>query len=429
LSLAKASKGETSAGKKRAPRVEQRSPVANAKIIIGLIPCNVIPEEILTDHPKRYRAILVQSGNPVHSLADSQRMRQAMRALELSVVVDVAMTETAREADYVLPSCSQFEKVEATFFNFEFPRNVFHLRKPIFEPLPGTLPEAEIYARLLEALGELSEKDYAPLKRALRIGRTAFGLWFFASAAQNPKIMKYAAVLLYRTLGTTLPKGMESAALLWGVAQLYTQSNRKAAARAGFGGLPPFAGEKLFRALMEAPTGVVYSDSTYEDSWSAVGHDANRIHLHIGELVTELAKLEGDEPRRDDEYPFVLSAGERRTDTSNTAIRDAAWHRKGSYGTLRISPADAATLGCKDGDALRLSTRRATLEVVAEVSDMMQQGHISLPNGQGLDYRGADGRVVRKGVPPNELTDSAHRDFLAGTPWHKYVPARLERVS
>ena len=58
---------------------------------------------------------------------------------------------------------------------------------------------------------------------------------------------------------------------------------------------------------------------------------------------------------------------------------------------------------------------------------MMQPGHISLPNGQGLDYRSADGRVLRKGVPPNELTDSSQRDFLAGTPWHKHVPARLDR--
>jgi len=61
------------------------------------------------------------------------------------------------------------------------------------------------------------------------------------------------------------------------------------------------------------------------------------------------------------------------------------------------------------------------------VSPMMQPGHVSLPNGQGLEYRSADGSVVRAGVAPNELTDVAMRDFLAGTPWHKHVPARLER--
>ena len=48
------------------------------------MPCNVIAEEILTDHPKRYRAMLVESANPAHSLADGPRMREALAALELA---------------------------------------------------------------------------------------------------------------------------------------------------------------------------------------------------------------------------------------------------------------------------------------------------------------------------------------------------------
>ncbi len=428
FSLAKASKGDASTSTKRGPRQDRRSPVANAKIIIGLIPCNVIPEEILTDHPRRYRALLVQSGNPVHSLADSQRMREAMRALELSVVVDVAMTETAREADYVLPAASQFEKAEATFFNLEFPRNVFHLRQPLFPPLPGTLPEAEIYARLIEAMGELSERDYAPLRRALRFGRTAFALAFFLAAARRPRTMKYAPVLLYRTIGQTLPEGMDSAAALWGITQLYIRGNRKAATQAGFGGLTPFAGEKLFRALLDGASGVVYADSDYAESWQAVGHPNHRINLHIPELLPELAKLEQGLAARNPDYPLILSAGERRSDTSNTAVRDAGWHKKGTFGTLRISPGDAQAAGCADGEEVRLSTRRASIAVVIEITDTLQAGHISLPNGQGLDYRDATGRIVRRGVAPNEFTDSSQRDFLAGTPWHKHVAARLEKI-
>jgi len=430
LSLAKASKGETGIGgaKSEGPRVERRSPVANAKIIIGLIPCNVIPEEILTDHPKRYRAMLIESGNPLHSLADSQRMRQALRALELSVVIDVAMTETAREADYVLPAASQFEKCEATFFNLEFPRNAFHLRRPLFEPLPGTLPEAEIHARLVEAMGGLSERDYAPLRRALRLGRWAFTAAFLWATARNPRVARHAAVALYRSLGPTLPRGMESAAALWGLCLLYVQGNRKAAARAGFAGPAPLAGNRLFEALLSNPSGVVYADSEYQDSWSAIKLKDRRINLHLPELLPELEKLAQEPPRRDAEYPYVLSAGERRSETSNTAVRDAGWHRKGRYGALRISPQDAQALRCADGDTLRLSTRRASVDVTVEVSEMMQPGHISLPNGVGLDYRGADGSVVRKGAPPNELTDCTQRDFLAGTPWHKHVAARLERL-
>jgi anaerobic selenocysteine-containing dehydrogenase len=428
LSLAKLSKGEGASRSARpAKPAERRSPVVGAKIIIGLIPCNVIPEEILTDHPKRYRAMLIECSNPVHSLADSQRMRQALRALELSVVVDVAMTETAREADYVLPASSQFEKADATFFNLEFPRNGFHLRHPLFPPLAGTLTEAEIHARLIEALGELSERDYAPLRRAVRLGRLPFALAFAWASARNPRVARYASVVLYRTLGPTLPAGLETAASLWGVAQLFVRSNPRAAARAGFAGNAVLAGNRLFDAILSNPSGLVFAVSEYAESWDAVGLPDHRINLFLAELMPELERIDREPLAHDAEYPFILSAGERRSDTSNTLVRDAAWHRKGSFGTLRLNPADAARLGCESGDTLRLSTRRGSATVVAEVTSMMQPGHVSLPNGQGLDYRSADGSIVHAGVAPNELTDVAARDFLAGTPWHKHVPARLER--
>ncbi len=137
------------------PTAAPVSPVVGAKVIGGLIPCNVLPEEILADHPKRYRALIVESGNPVSSVADSQRMREAMRALDVSVCIDVFMTETARHSDYVLPAATQYEKFEATFFNFDFPKNVFHLRRPVLDPPEGPLPEPEIHARIVEALGLL----------------------------------------------------------------------------------------------------------------------------------------------------------------------------------------------------------------------------------------------------------------------------------
>jgi len=428
LSLAKLSKGEGASKDARpAKPADKRSPVVGAKIIIGLIPCNVIPEEILTDHPKRYRAMWIEASNPVHSLADSQRMREAIRALELSVVVDVAMTETAREADYVLPASSQFEKADATFFNLEFPRNGFHLRQPLFEPLPGMLTEAEIHARMIEALGELSERDYAPLRRAARLGRLPFALAFAWASARNPRVARYASVVLYRTLGPTLPKGLESAASLWGVAQLYVRGNPRAAARAGFGGSPVLAGNRLFDAILSSPSGLIFAVSDYPESWEAVRLPDHRINLYLGELMPELERLDREPLPRDAEYPFILSAGERRGETSNTLVRDTAWHRKGLYGALRLSPADAHALGCGTGDVLKLSTRRGSTQVVAEVTPIMQPGHVSLPNGQGLEYHSSDGKVVRAGVAPNELTDVTMRDFLAGTPWHKHVPARVEK--
>ncbi len=57
----------------------------------------------------------------------------------------------------------------------------------------------------------------------------------------------------------------------------------------------------------------------------------------------------------------------------------------------------------------------------------MQPGHVSLPNGMGLDEPDADGRLVRVGTAPNELTDAQHRDPIAGTPYHKHVPPGWSR--
>jgi anaerobic selenocysteine-containing dehydrogenase len=339
------------------------------------------------------------------------------------------MTETARVADYVLPASSQFEKAEATFFATEFPDNAFHVRQPVFSPRPGTLPESEIHARLIEALGTLSKRDYVPLRAARRLGTAAYAATFFAMQALSKRRRRHLAVLLYRTLGDSLPEGMSNAAVVWGMSQLYVMGHRRAAANAGFRGPAPVAAQRLFDALLASPSGLVFAKSDTAASWKAVGHPGHRIALHIPELVPSLAELTSTSPSRDPEYPFLLAAGERRTDTANTAVRDPSWHRKGRYGTLRIHPRDAEALGCVDGERVLLTTRRGQAEVELEVTDTMRVGSLSLPNGQGLAYRDATGVERMRGVAVNELTDHVRRDPIAGTPWHKIVPAKLERLS
>src|SRR5262249_45997903 len=248
------------------PRTAPVSPVAGARILSGLIPCNVIPEEILTDHPRRYRALVVESGNPAHSLADSQRMRDAIAALDVVVAIDVFMTETARLADYVLPAVTQFEKHEATFFNFEFPRNVFHLRHPLLAPPDGPLPEPEIHARLVEAAGVFTDQDLEPLRAAARRGRKEFALAFNAATTANPRLGAVAPVVLDRPLGPPLPHDGAAAASLWAAAHRCASLNPNGVSRAGFGeGFE--AGERLFDAILESRSGLVFADDEHEETW------------------------------------------------------------------------------------------------------------------------------------------------------------------
>ena len=101
----------------------------------------MIPEEILTDHPERYRALIVESANPAHSVADSPRIREALAALEFVLVS--SRHDRDRPARRLRAAvATQFEKVEATLFNFEFPKNVFHLRRPLARAAAGPPPRA-----------------------------------------------------------------------------------------------------------------------------------------------------------------------------------------------------------------------------------------------------------------------------------------------
>src|SRR6478736_5421623 len=354
------------------PTTAPVSPVVGARLIGGLIPCNVMADEILTDHPNRYRAMIVESGNPLHSVADSQRMREAIRTLDVSVCIDVFMTETARQSDYVLPATTQYEKFEATFFNFEFPKNVFHLRRPVLDPPAGPLPEPEIHARLVEALGFLDAEAIERLRAAAIRDREAFAAAFAQAMTSDPKLAAVAPVVLYRTLGETLPHGAAAAAALWPLAIRCSQRNPEGVARAGFGSGPD-AGNRLFDAIVDRPSGVVFTDDTWDATWARIQTDDGLVHVDIPELLDELAELRDETPPGDDpQWPLLLSAGERRSFTANTILRDPAWRKKDADGSLRVSPTDADRLGLGDGDAATLTTKRASVAVTVAVDDTVQ---------------------------------------------------------
>ncbi|MGZ8748503.1 MAG: molybdopterin-dependent oxidoreductase, partial [Mycobacterium sp.] len=263
-----------------------RTPVTGAPIVGGLIPSNVIPQEMLGDHPDRFRAMVVESSNPAHSLADSNACREAFGSLELMVVIDVAMTETARLAHYVLPAASQYEKTESTFFNLEFPHNTFHLRHRLMEPLEGTLPEPEIWARLVRALGVVDDADLEPLRRAAGESREAFTVAFLQAVSASPMLGKVLPYALYETLGPTLPEGLSGAAALWGLAQKAAMSYPDAVRRAGYAD-----GNALFDAILSSRSGITFTVHEYEDDFALITHADHKIALEMPVMLDEIRAL------------------------------------------------------------------------------------------------------------------------------------------
>jgi anaerobic selenocysteine-containing dehydrogenase len=202
-----------------------------------------------------------------------------------------------------------------------------------------------------------------------------------------------------------------------------------AVARAGFIGHGFEPGEQLFERILEG-RGVTFTLDDYPDTWNYVRRRDKRFTIEIPELLEQLRDLD-QQPTAwtSDEFPFVLMAGERRSYTANTIIRDPAWRKRDAEGALRIAPADADRLGVSSGGRVRIVTEAGAAEVTIDATDMMQPGHVSLPNGLGLDFTDSDGHEHKPGVAPNELTSLQHKDAFAGTPWHKHVPARIEAIT
>lgn len=396
--------------------------------IAGILPPNILPDEILKAGEQRIRAIVVDSCNPILTWPDTPALTQAFASLELLVVVDVAMTETARMAHYVLPAASQFEKWEFTGFNLEFPKNGFHLRHPLFAPLGESLPEAEIYTRLLEQMRAIPRK-FPLLSTVARYEPSstqhlAYVAALFATLMRQKKLQPYAASVLYRTLGKTLPNQAASAAFLLPLAIQFAIEHPKAVQQAGHRGNRVTLGSVLFESILASRSGMVFSQHEYRDVWQLVKTKDQRVHLAIPEMLAELAALPQQQPVTSPEFPFVLAAGERRSYNANQIYRNPAWRKVDPHGALRIHPQDAADLGIADGGKAYCSTAQGRLEVVAEYDDGMRRGMVSLPHGYGVRYNGADAI----GPALNSIIAAKDCDPLSRTPFHKYVAVQIQAI-
>jgi formate dehydrogenase alpha subunit len=95
------------------------------------------------------RALYVIGENPLATLPASMEVRAALDRLELLVVQDPFLTETARMAHAVLPACTSAEK-DGTFTNLE--GRVLRVREAI-DPIGESLPDWHIMTALANALG------------------------------------------------------------------------------------------------------------------------------------------------------------------------------------------------------------------------------------------------------------------------------------
>jgi anaerobic selenocysteine-containing dehydrogenase len=388
--------------------------------LMGVFPPNVMPEEILSDHPEHLRAVLCCQSNPLRSFADTSMYEKAFKKLDLLVTCELAMTETAALSHYVLPSKSGYESWDGTFFALTYPEIYFQMRRPVVEPEGERMELSSIHTMLADKLGLIPPIPES-LKEAAKKERLTFGMELMNYAGTEPKALPNMPYVLVKTLGEQL--GSANLAALWGMLQVAPKDFRKCAARAGFK-TGPTLGEDLFQAVLDHPEGLIIGKADAVDNFAYVMTDDKKLNVHIPEMadwvISITAQSEEKALRPDPDYPLVLQAGRHMSMNANTLMRDPAWNEGRRACTLAINPHDATSLHIADGQMVRVITEAGEVTIEAEFSEATRNGQVIIPHGFGLVHLG---KV--SGANVNRLTMNTNRDRFAATPYHRYVPCRV----
>jgi anaerobic selenocysteine-containing dehydrogenase len=133
-------------------------------------------------------------------------------------------------------------------------------------------------------------------------------------------------------------------------------------------------------------------------------------------------RSEEDELNLDPAFPFVMSSGNHMDTNANTAMRDPAWNDGKRACTLCMNPRDAEANGFQDGQLVRVTTDVGQETIELEVTEATRPGYLLMPQGFGMTHQG-----TTVGANANRL--ATHRDRLAATPYHRWVPCRVEAAS
>jgi anaerobic selenocysteine-containing dehydrogenase len=290
----------------------------------------VVPESI----PEKLKAFLVVGGNPLVSMPDSNAFREAFKKLDLLVVHDLFMTETAQAAHYVLPACSHLEK-----WGVAYTYNVCHcipylmLRKKCIEPLHESWSEWKFLTEMAKRLGKGEQFPWRSEEEFVAFLIEPSGLSFDYLLNKKPEGDFYAHK---------------------------EYINR----------------EGLFRT----PSGKI---EIYSEALEKAGFDP---------LPTYLEPERS--PRRStkeflDKYPLILSTGNRNLYYSHSQHRQSqALRKRFPEGITEIGPGTAERFGIKDGDEIVVETNRGRVRMKACVENRVAEGVVFVPHGWGGEANG-----------------------------------------
>jgi anaerobic selenocysteine-containing dehydrogenase len=347
-------------------------------LFMGEMPINVFADEILTPGEGQIKALVCVGGNPAVAFPDQRKVVDALEALELCVVLDVRMTETAKLADYVFGCRLSLEKPGTTMN----PEN--QLDTPFAQYSPTLVEPGFDVIEEWEFVWGLAHRMRTPLSlgrgRALDIDR-------------KPSSDEYLD-LLHASSRVPLDevRGHPSGALFPPDEPQYVQPGRPEHASARMNVAP----EAVISQICEIRAEPISRSGGY-------GDDDRFSHRLISRRMMELYNSTGDHLAR--------------------------LRKKYAYNPAFMNQACMSEIGAKPGDVVRIDSDHDFIYGVAELSKEIAPGVISMAHARGA-VPGRDGEVRSVGSTTNRLV-STDRDFepISGIPRQSAIPVNVRLLT
>ncbi|HBI27314.1 MAG TPA: dehydrogenase, partial [Peptococcaceae bacterium] len=277
-------------------------------------------DAMLEGRPYPLRGLILTGANPMLTNPNADKVEKALKSLDLFVVRDLFMTDTARLADYILPGASFLEKSEV--IRGGIPQSI-SLTKKVLE-FDSCQNEYQFWSCLADKVGI---GQYFPWKNEDELNRWVIeplGLEL-EELAQKPEGYIYKA----------------------------------------------YNYEKFYENGFDTPSGKVEFSSDYLGEY---GYEKLPVYrpAHY---------LSGKDKGR---YKFVLITGARQARFNHSCYHNIPRFKKAvPWPVMEIHPEDAASLQIADGELVEVTSAKGSLKIRVSIAgqDQIQQGFLQITHG------------------------------------------------
>jgi anaerobic selenocysteine-containing dehydrogenase len=317
---------------------------------------------IINKKPYPIKVLIIQGTNPVVTVANTKRFLKALDSLDLIIVIDLFMTQTAKYADIVLPTTTSFETTRINFPALY--SNQVVLQDKIINSLGNSWPDWKITFELARRMNFEKEFPWKNVEQAIdyQLEPTGITVKQLRSKPEGIDFQHKKSYLKYLEDGFHTPS--KKVEILSEKLQRY-----------GFSGLPSF---KLS----------IENYSYY--------------------------KLK-------EEYPLLAISGARPNYFVHSQFRNIESLLKYEPEPLvDIHSLDAKERKIENGDLIKIFTPNGSIEMKANVSNIISPGIIRIPWGWGesnLTYN------------VNNLTDDSEKSPITSTTSNRSFMCNISKSS